>query len=113
MSLRGEEGSTSRRGRRQSRIPGPVAFALRANCGPWFLSGFLLMFVAFLLRNAEARPDSSFGPGLMIGIVIGAAGLGRTLGTLAASMLSRITPALAVVLALVADEAAALLDALF
>ena len=33
----------------------------------------------------------------MIGIVIGAAGLGRTLGTLAASSLSRITPAVAVV----------------
>ena len=113
MSWRGEEGSTSRRGRLRTRIPGPVAFALRANCGPWFLSGFLLMFVAFLLRNPDVRPDSAFGPGVMIGIVIGAAGLGRVLGTLAASTLQRITPALAVVLALVAGAAAALLAALF
>jgi MFS family permease len=113
LSYRGREGSTSRRGRVRTRIPGSVAFALRANCGPWFLSGFLLMFVAFLLRNPDVRPDSGFGPGVMIGIVIGAAGLGRTLGTLAASMLQRITPALAVVLALVAGAVASLLAALF
>ena len=60
--LAGPEGSTTRRGRRRTRIPGSVAFALRANAGPWFLSGFLLMFVAFLLRNPDVRPDSSFGP---------------------------------------------------
>ncbi|HET6939939.1 MAG TPA: MFS transporter [Nocardioides sp.] len=113
LSLRGREGSTSRRGRRRTRIPGPVAFALRANCGPWFLSGFLLMFGAFLLRNPDVRPDSAFGPGVMIAIVVGAAGLGRTLGTILASLLRRITPALAVVLVLVGDAAAALLAALF
>ena len=113
LSYRGKEGSTSRRGRRRTRIPGPVAFALRANCGPWFLTGFLLMFVAFLLRDPDVRPDSAFGPGVMIGIVIGAAGIGRVVGTLAASMLRRVTPALAVVLALVADAVAALLAALF
>ena len=113
LSWRGEEGSTSRRGRRRTRIPGSVAFALRANCGPWFLSGFLLMFGAFLLRNPDVRPDSSFGPGVMIAIVVGAAGLGRTLGTIVASMLRRITPALAVVLVLLGDAAAALLAALF
>jgi MFS family permease len=113
LTLRGEEGSRSSHGRRRTRIPGPVAFALRANCGPWFLSGFLLMFVAFLLRDPDVRPDSAFGPGVMIGIVIGAAGLGRVMGTLAASLLQRITPALAVVMALVGDAAAALLAALF
>lgn len=112
LSYRGQEGSTNRRGRRRTRIPGPVAFALRANCGPWFVSGFLLMFMAFLLRDPDVRPDSAFGAGVMIGIVVGAAGLGRTLGTLAASTLTRITPALAVVAALVADAAAALLAAL-
>ena len=71
LAWRGQEGSTSRRGRLQTRIPAPVAFALRANLGPWFLSGFLLMFVAFLLRDPDVRPDSSFGPGVMIGIVVG------------------------------------------
>jgi len=42
-----------------------------------------------------------------------AAGLGRTLGTIVASLLRRITPALAVVLVLLGDAAAALLAALF
>lgn len=113
MAWRGQEGSTSPRGRRRTTIPGPVAFALRANLGPWFLSGFLLMFVAFLLRDPDVRPDSGFGAGVMIGIVVGAAGLGRTLGTVTASSLSRITPAVAVVAALLADAAVALVAALF
>lgn len=113
LAWRSEEGDTTRRGRPQTRIPGPVAFALRANLGPWFLTGFLLMFIAFLLRDPDVRPDSGFGPGVMIGIVVGAAGLGRTLGTLTASSLSRITPAVAVVVALLADAGAALVAALF
>jgi hypothetical protein len=103
----------SRRGRTRSRITAQVAFALRANAGPWFLSGFLLMFLAFLLRDPDVRPDSGFGAAIMIGIVVGAVGLGRFLGTVAASLLTRITPALAVVLALGADALAALLATLF
>ena len=71
------------------------------------------MFVAFLLRDREVRPDSAFGPGVMIAIVVGAAGLGRVAGTLAASLLRRVTPALAVVLALLMGAAATLLAALF
>ena len=35
----------------RARIPSAVAFALRANCGPRWLSGFLIMFMAFLLRE--------------------------------------------------------------
>jgi hypothetical protein len=108
-----KEGTPSRRGRKRTQIPAQVAFALRANCGPWFMSGFLLMFVAFLLRNPDVRPDSALGPGVMIGIVVGAAGLGRVMGTLAASTLRRVTPAVAVVLALVTDATAALVAALF
>jgi hypothetical protein len=48
----------------------------------------------------------------MIGIVVGAAGLGRTLGTVTASSVSRITPAVAVVVALLAGAAATLVAAL-
>ena len=45
-------GDAARRGRAaRIRIPRPVAFALRANCGPRWLSGFLIMFMAFLLRE--------------------------------------------------------------
>jgi MFS family permease len=113
MVLHGPTGQTERRGTLRTRIPASVAFALRANCGPRWLAGFLLMFVAFLLRDKGVRPDSSLGPELMVGLVIGAAGLGNTLGITLASLLKRITPALTVVLALVADTVAALVAVLF
>ena len=69
MSLRSEhEGQ-----RRGTQIPPAVAFALRANCGPRWLSGFLILFLAFLLRDNpidgwEDRPE------ILVGLVIGAAG---------------------------------------
>ena len=68
--------------------------------GPWLLSGFLLMFVAFLLRDPDVRPDEPFSPELMIAIVIGAAGLGTRIGIAWPPRAERITPAVAVVLAL-------------
>ncbi|MBD8868472.1 MFS transporter [Nocardioides sp. MJB4] len=94
------------------RIPSPVAFALRANCGPRFLSGFLTMFMAFLLRENpidgwEDRPE------LLLGLVIGAAGLGNTLGIALASLLKSVNPAITVVLVLLADATMALLAAVF
>lgn len=100
LVLRGAEASaaSSRRGRAKVRIPSAVAFALRANCGPRWLSGFLLMFMAFLLR--ENPPPSDLRAELMIGLVVGAAGVGNALGILLASLLKRITPSVTVVLVL-------------
>ncbi|MDN4162629.1 MFS transporter [Nocardioides abyssi] len=107
-----DTGSDAAPGRRtRTRIPTAVAFALRANCGPRFLSGFLLMFMAFLLR--ENPPDTSLSAEVMIGVVVGAAGLGNTAGVAAASLLRKINPAVTVVLALVADLVAVLLATLF
>ena len=92
------------------RIPSAVAFALRANCGPRWLSGFLTMFMAFLLRE---HPIEGYKPAILVGLVIGAAGLGNTLGIAVASLLKRTNPARTVVLALVADTAVATVAALF
>lgn len=113
LVLRGDEAeaSTSRRGRAKVRIPSAVAFALRANCGPRWLSGFLLMFMAFLLR--ENPPPSDLRPELMIGLVVGAAGAGNALGILLASLLKRITPAVTVVLVLVMITAVTLVATIF
>jgi hypothetical protein len=97
----------------RTRIPASVAFALRANCGPRWLAGFLLMFVAFLLRDPDVFPDSSLSPEVMVAIVIGAAGAGNTLGITLASVLKKITPAVTVVLVLVADTLAALFAVVF
>jgi hypothetical protein len=88
-----------------------VAFALRANCGPRFLSGFLLMFMAFLLR--ENPPESSLSAGVLIGVVVGGAGAGNAIGVACAAVLKSINPSVTVVLVLLLDAAAALLAALF
>lgn len=110
MVLAGEE-TESRPGRRtRTRIPSAVAFALRANCGPRWLSGFLTMFMAFLLRE---NPIGDWRPEVLLGLVIGAAGLGNTLGITIGSLLRRLNPSVTVVLALLADCAVAVVAALF
>jgi hypothetical protein len=96
--------------RGRARIPAAVAFALRANCGPRWLSGFLTMFMAFLLRE---NPIGDWRPELLLGLVIGAAGLGNTLGIATASVLKRLNPAMTVALALLADIVMVLVAALF
>jgi MFS family permease len=99
-------------GRRTARaqVPPAVAFALRANCGPRWLSGFLIMFMAFLLRQ---NPIGDWRTEVLLGIVIGAAGLGNALGIATGSQLRRLNPPVLVVLALIADAVLVLLAALF
>ena len=109
LVLRGSEEPRGS-GRRRTRIPAAVAYALRANCGPRWLSGFLIMFMAFLLRE---NPIGDWSPQVLTGIVVGAAGLGNLLGVVAASVLKRISPAITVTAVLVADVAVAVVAALF
>ncbi len=92
------------------RIPASMAFALRANCGPRWLSGFLTLFMAFLLRE---HPIGGHSPQLLLALVIGAAGIGNVAGIAAGSFIKRLHPRLTVVLALLADAAAITLAALF
>ncbi len=110
LVLRGSDTSKSRRGRAKLRIPPAVAFALRANCGPRWLSGFLIMFMAFLLR--ENPPPSDLDEKLLVGLIVGAAGAGNALGILLASWLKRINPQVTVVLALVGVTAVTLVATL-
>ncbi len=69
------------------------------------------MFMAFLLR--ENPPDSGLRAEVLIGLVIGAAGLGNVLGILLASLLKRLNPGVTVVLALVTVAAMTLVCTLF
>lgn len=101
---------SERPGRRGTGIPASVAFALRANCGPRWMSGFLTMFMAFLLRE---NPVDGWRPEFLIAVVIGAAGAGNTLGILTASLLKRLNPSVTVVAALLADAVMAALCAMF
>ncbi|WP_137295460.1 MFS transporter [Nocardioides dongxiaopingii] len=109
VSLRKPEPGEPRRG---TQIPSQVAYALRANCGPRWLSGFLTMYMAFLLRDKplDGWEDRQT---ILLGIVIGGAAAGNAIGIFLASVLKRINPAVTVTFALLADAAMVLTGALF
>jgi MFS family permease len=97
-------------GRRAVRIPASMAFALRANCGPRWLSGFLTLFMAFLLRQ---HPIGGYSPQFLIAVVIGGAGVGNIAGIAIGTFVRRMHPRITVVGVLLADVAAVTLAALF
>jgi MFS family permease len=110
MTFRSEEPHPSRTGA-VLRVPQAVAFALRANCAPQFLYGFLLMFMAFLLQ-APSHPVPSWNSTVLLGVVAGGAGVGNFLGVALASLARRIKPQVTVLVVVLADAAAVLLAAL-
>ncbi len=101
-----------RQKRRRPQLPHTVVIALRSNTGLRMLSGFLTMFMAFLLRD---KPFAGWEdrPALLLALVIGSAGLGSTLGIALGSILRRIKPEVTVVVMLLADAAVALVVTLF
>jgi hypothetical protein len=114
-SAAGEEKTPlTRFGRRKARagVPRPVVIALRSNTGLRVLSGFLTMFMAFLLRE-DPFPGWEDKTTLLLGLVIGSAGVGSTLGIGLGSVLRRIKPEITVVIVLLADTAVTVLVALF
>lgn len=97
--------------RLRSPVPGTVVLALRSNAGLRLLSGFLTMFLAFLLRD-QPFPGWADRPELLIGFVIGAAGFGSTLGVALGSLLRSVRPGAVVVVVLLADAVMAVVVAL-
>jgi MFS family permease len=108
----GEQPVSLREGQKKFRVPSSVVFALRCNAGLRMLSGFLTMYMAFLLRNYPL-PGWEHRATLLMGLVIGAAGLGNTIGIGLGSMLRKVTPSITVVVALLADAVAAIVAAVF
>ena len=100
------------RGETRTRVPSVVVRGLRCNAGLRLMSGFLTLFMAFLLRD-RPFPGWEDRPALLLGLVIGSAGLGNTLGIGLGSVLRNIRPELVVVVALVCDTLAALVAAVF
>jgi MFS family permease len=100
------------RSSRRAGITPVVVTALRCNAGLRMLSGFLTLFMAFLLRN-EPIHGWEHRRTLLLALVIGSAGVGSTLGTVAGSMVRSRAPELLVLLTLVVDAAAAVYAALF
>ena len=97
----GEEmtGTAGREARRRA-ITAAVARGIRCNLGLRFVSGFLTMYLAFLLRD---KPISGINGTLAAGAVIAAAGLGNSLGTLVGSLLKARRPEAVVLVVLLAD----------
>ena len=104
--------STLSRQKRRPALPQTVVVALRSNTGLRLLSGFLTMFMAFLLRD-KPFPGWEDRPALLLGLVIGSAGLGSTIGITLGSVLRRIRPEITVVVTLLADAAVAVVVTLF
>jgi MFS family permease len=104
--------SIGRQKKRRPPVPHAVVIALRCNSGLRILSGFLTMFMAFLLRD-KPFPGWEDKPALLLGLVIGSAGLGSTIGIGLGSVLRRIRPEITVVITLLADAAVAVVVALF
>ena len=112
MTFRGEDTQPiGHSGGGRLRVPPSVAYALRANCGPKFLSGFLLMFMAFLLQGPH-HPVPGWKSTFVLGLVAGGAGAGNFLGTVLASLLRRVSPRLTLASVLIAGSAAVLITAL-
>lgn len=97
---------------RQRGITSAVVGALRCNAGLRFLSGFLTIFMAFILR---ARPFAGWDDKvpLLLGLVIGSAGLGATVGTLLGSVMRARRPEIIVLVALTLDVVALVVAASF
>ncbi len=94
-------------------VPPVVVVGLLSNAGLRLLSGFLIMFMAFLLRE-KPFPGWEDRADVLVGTVIGAATLGGTIGIVLGSLLRRtVRPERTTVAALLLDAAAAVVVAVF
>ncbi|UIJ33645.1 MFS transporter [Allobranchiibius sp. GilTou73] len=89
-----------------------VVLALRANVGLRWLSGFLTIFLAFLMRS-HPFPGWEHRTNLLLALVVGAAGVGNALGTVMGSLLKFAAPRVIVLVTLLADAVAIVAAAVF
>ncbi len=94
---------------RSASVGAEVVAALRANGALRAFSGFLTMFLAFLLRE---QPIGGLDDTTAIAIVVGAAGLGSTVGTTIGSRLRTRAPETVIVIVLAILTVAAVAGAL-
>lgn len=80
-----------------------VVNGLRSNSGLRLLSGFLTIFMAFRLREPPASVGWGADPTILLGLVIGGAGVGNTLGVVLGNVLKSRLPERVVIAVLVLD----------
>ncbi|HET7385824.1 MAG TPA: MFS transporter [Nocardioidaceae bacterium] len=90
--------------RRRLRLPHHVVIGLRANSGLRLMSGFLTIFMAFLLRD-QPFPRFAQNPALLLALVVGSAGLGSAIGIGLGNVLRNVKPEATVVVTLLVDAA--------
>jgi len=82
-----------------------VVNGLRSNAGLRLLSGFLTIFMAFTLREPPASMGWGGSATILLGLVIGGAGVGNVLGVLIGSMTRSRGPQAVVIAVLILDVA--------
>ena len=81
-----------------------VVAALRGNAGLRFLIGFLLMYMAFVMRDPPFDGwDSPTETTILLGLALGSLGAGQTLGNLIASFVRSRPPGAVIITVLVVD----------
>jgi hypothetical protein len=95
---------------RRTTVGSSVVIALRANGALRAFSGFLIMFLAFLLRE---HPIGGLDDTVALGLVAGAAAVGNATGTTIGSRLRTRAPLTVIVVVLAIVSAAALAGALW
>jgi MFS family permease len=95
---------------RVAALPVPVLAALSCAVGSRLLTGFLTIFLAFLMRE---HPIPGYSGALVLGLVVGAAGAGNALGTVVGNALRHRRPDVIISVALLMDVLAAVATALF
>ena len=106
-----EPAPPSDRIRRRFRSLSPsVLHGLRCVMGARLMTGFLTLFIAFLVREV---PIADLDGTLVLGIVVAAAGVGNSLGTIAGTLLRNVAPERIGLVVLCLDAAAAVTTAVF
>jgi MFS family permease len=100
--------ATNRTSRRFRDLQPGVLHGLRCVMGARLMTGFLTFFLAFLLRE---QPIASIDGVLLLGIVVAAAGLGNSLGTIAGNLSKNIAPEKIGLTVLCVDVAMAIITA--
>jgi MFS family permease len=95
---------TAGRAARRRAITAAVSRGIRCNLGLRFVSGFLTMYLAFLLRD---KPISGIDGAIAAAAVIAAAGIGNSLGTILGSLLKARKPETVALVVLFVDATVA------
>jgi MFS family permease len=106
----GDAPPSERMRRRFRNLTPGVLHGLRCAMGARLTTGFLTLFLAFLLRE---QPIAQLDSALALGLVIAAAGVGNSLGTVLGNLLAAVRPERIALAVLLVDAAVAIATATF